>query len=47
MREPVLSESTCVEQDEQDNTTIATFQIFDLSEAKMREPVLSGWLNDG
>ena len=34
MREPVLSVSACVEQDEQDNTTIAPFQIFDLSGAK-------------
>ena len=33
-REPVLSVSACVEQDEQDNTTIAPFQIFDLSGAK-------------
>ena len=29
MREPVLSVSACVEQDEQDNTTTAPFQIFD------------------
>ena len=29
MREPVLSVSACVEQDEQDNTTMALFQIFD------------------
>ena len=29
MREPVLSVSACVEQDEQDNTTMAPFQIFD------------------
>ena len=35
MREPVLSVSACVEQDEQDNTTIAPFQIFDLSGAKI------------
>ena len=34
MCEPVLSVSACVEQDEQDNTTIAPFQIFDLSGAK-------------
>ena len=37
MRKPVLSESACVEQDEQDNTTIAPFQIFDLSGAKMQK----------
>ena len=36
MREPVLSVSACVEQDEQDNTTMAPFQIFDLSGVKMR-----------
>ena len=35
MRKLVLSVSACVEQDEQDNTTIATFQIFDLSGAKI------------
>ena len=34
MCEPVLSVSDCVEQDEQNNTTIAPFQIFDLSGAK-------------
>ena len=35
MREPVLSVSACVEQDEQDNTTTAPFQIFDLSGVKI------------
>ena len=35
MREPVLSVSACVEQDEPSNTTIAPFQIFDLSGAKI------------
>ena len=35
MREPVLSVSACVEQDEQDNTTMAPFQIFDLSGVKI------------
>ena len=34
-REPVLSVSACVEQDEQDNTTMAPFQIFDLSGVKI------------
>ena len=34
MCEPVLSVSACVKEDKQDNTTIAPFQIFDLSDAK-------------
>ena len=37
MCESALSVSACVKQDEQDNTTIAPFQIFDLSGAEMQK----------